>query len=96
MVNSLILGNYGNTWAEQHKYVGQGSPLGMRDTALSLVKSRILLGDIRKWAWNAQRNGLRRKRGTKGRMKRQRDRGADCTGTWSLLSMMEYLGTVLS
>lgn len=48
MVISLILGNHGNTWKEQPKCVGQGSPLGMRSTALSLVKSRILLGDIRK------------------------------------------------
>lgn len=70
VVNSLILGSRGNTWEGQHKCVGQGSPLGMRGTALSLAKSRILLGNIRKRAWNPQRNGLRRE----GETERKRQR----------------------
>lgn len=51
------------------------------------LKSRILLGEIRKRAWNAQRNGLRREGGTDRGTGRQRDRDTDCRRNWRLLSM---------
>lgn len=96
MASSLILQSHGNTWGGKHKCVGQGSPLRMTGTALSLARSRILLGNIRKRAWNAQRNGWRMDGGTEEGIERQRDRGADCTGTWGLFRITGLLGIVLS
>lgn len=53
----------------QHKPVGQGSLPGTSGTELRLVKSRILLSDVMKGAWSAQKNGLRREGRTDGRGK---------------------------
>lgn len=49
------------------------SPLETRDTAFRLSKSRILLDELRKRAWNAQGNGLRKEGGTDRGTERQRE-----------------------
>ena len=86
---SNCIESHGNTWGGQHKcwevLLEQGG------TELRL-KSRILLGKIRKRAWNAQRNGLRREGGTDRGTGRQRDRDADCRGTGGYSVWLECWG----
>lgn len=74
--------------------MGQESLPGTSGTELRLAKSRILLGDIRKMAWNAQCNVLRREERTEGRRKGYRQtetltvRGPG-HWTWSMTGVLE-------